>query len=112
MKSKLELPLRDLVDRVASIKSRMAVLEQRLEVVEMETGMGLASEAEGMDEEDLAQFRAHLVVGMTGHLEGLQSRQCLNGKVGLLEKWHKETGRWAMRIGREVVLVRPENVVP
>jgi hypothetical protein len=29
-----------------------------------------------------------------------------------LQQWHAEKGRWAIKIGSETVLLKPDNVVP
>ena len=70
------------------------------------------AEADPLDEECLQEFRSRLCIGMPVHVEALGSRPDLNGKAGILRKWHVEKGRWEILVGKETMLIKPGNLVP
>ncbi len=61
---------------------------------------------------ELEEFRASMRPGWPVHLGGLSGRADLNLKAGLLQELHGSKGRWAVLVGDEVVLVKPENLFP
>jgi len=56
--------------------------------------------------------RAGMRPGWPVHLGGLRGRADLNSKAGLLKELCEQKGRWALLVGDETVLVKPENLFP
>jgi hypothetical protein len=51
-------------------------------------------------------------IGTKVMLKGLQARQDLNGKEGIVELFLPEKGRFRVRIAQETVDLKPENLLP
>eukprot|EP00929_Paragymnodinium_shiwhaense_P120391 TRINITY_DN92318_c0_g1_i1.p1 TRINITY_DN92318_c0_g1~~TRINITY_DN92318_c0_g1_i1.p1 ORF type:complete len:389 (-),score=59.30 TRINITY_DN92318_c0_g1_i1:177-1238(-) len=57
-------------------------------------------------------WRASLKPGVPVHVHGLQSRPDLNESAGFLKEWFPDRQRWAVEVGGETLLLKPESVVP
>ncbi len=104
--------------RVDGIDSQVRELHCRVIEVEKVLDQELATDDENrsfgetIPAVDLQRFREGLSEGMPVHLRGLVARDDLNGKAGFLMQWRPEANRWATQIGKELVLVKVDNIVP
>ena len=74
----------------------------------MQEGMNIDDDEEAF----LATFRQSLRPDMPVQVDGLTSRPDCNGRAGFLERYHEDKGRWQVRIGAEVLLIKVHNIYP